>query len=333
MTSSQIKGLKRDDSIAKFNEALQALEIADSIISKQADTILATTNELVYACANNRKSTKLDSNSGENRTTYADTVKNPQTYPIIVKNGKDDLNFNASDTKKKICGALSNVHVNSTRVTRNGDLIVSLPNSESSQKATDNLNAIFKDVIIEPARKILPKLTVMGLPADYNTDNLKNNVGEKDSTLRDMITNGTFEIIKCWEIKDDSEEVKCKKIAIKVSPDIRNYIVSRNNGYLYIDLLRCKVFDRLVVTQCYHCYEYHHIAKNCPKKAKSPTCGRCAANHETKNCRSRSENCSNCMKTRPNEVNNHCAYSFKCPYHEREKALLQQKTEYIGEKN
>ena len=334
MTAVQVRSLKKDDAVVKLNEALEALELAETIMMKQSDTILATTNELVQACADNRKTRAVFQSEEDGEKTYAATVKTSKSYPIILKNDKNGLNFKCNETRKQISKALCNVNVNSTRVTRQGDLIVNLPNPESSEVATNNLKEVFKSkVCIEPAKKLLPKLTVVGLPFDYDPDNLATDAGDKDSTLKGIIARSTFEVLKTWEMKNDSGEIISKKVALKVSPEVRNYIIMKKEGYLFIDLIRCKVYDRLIVTQCYHCYDYHHIKENCPHKTKKPTCGKCAEAHATVNCRSKSEKCVNCTRARPNEPNNHCAFAYKCPTYEHEKKILQQKTDYDGEKN
>ena len=92
-------------------------------------------------------------------------------------------------------------------------------------------------------------------------------------------------------------------------------------------------YDRLMLFMCYHYYEYHHVANNCPNKSENPVCGHCALGHETKNCKSLAEKCLNCPRSRPNEPRNHSAFSCKCPCYITERDLLRQKTEYNDEKN
>ena len=143
---------------------------------------------------------------------------------------------------------------------------------------------------------------------------------------------GLLEILSCYSIKNDSGRVTSKKLALKVSPSIRNYLIKRNNGYVYLNLSRFKVFDRLNVPQCYHCYEYNHFAKNCPTRANAPTCGRCALSHETRSCQSNFEKCVNCAK-KAGKPHNHCSFSYKCPDYEKERNYLMSRIDYDDTKN
>ena len=334
LTSLQIKALKKDDALEKLKQALEALEYAQVTINRQSDTILSTTNELVQLSAFSRKLMENKSEEKEPESTYAAALKKPN-HPIILKAIGDGPDFKDRDIKKKISGALSQVNVNSTKITRNGDFIVNLPDVECIEKTTEILKGVFNDTVnIEPARKLLPKLTVIGLPSDYDSNNFKSDVCKKDDELAELIENGQFEVIKTWDMKDGrTGKVMSKKLAVKVTPDIRNFIMENNEGYIYSDLSRCKVYDRLMVTQCYHCYGFYHIAENCPDKSRNPTCGRCADKHKTENCRSPAEKCINCQNHRPNEPRNHCAFSHLCPAYEREKQILHKKTDYSGRKN
>nr|CAI5825122.1 unnamed protein product [Callosobruchus analis] len=67
------------------------------------------------------------------------------------------------------------------------------------------------------------------------------------------------------------------------------------NGNLFVALDSCNVFDALVVYRCFTCNEYDHSSR----KRKIPVvCPLCAENHELKQCRSKSQKCSNCTKLR-----------------------------------
>ena len=178
-------------------------------------------------------------------------------------------------------------------------------------------------------RKIPPKLTIVGLPASFDQATFVNDIGEKDDILKEMLNNeNSLEIISCSDFKNETGQVESKKLAVKVSPEIRNHLVIRNQGYIYVNLARYRVYDRLIVTQCFHCYEYNHVSKYCPKKTKPATCGRCAKAHDTRTCKSTTEKCVNCSRLDPNKQSNHCAFSYKCPLYESERHNLVRRTDY-----
>ena len=209
-------------------------------------------------------------------------------------------------------------------------MIINLPNETSFSKASENLKHVLDAKIeVSQMKKLAPKLTFVGLPKDIKPDELKNKLCEKDELLKDVLEKGdSFEIIGSWDIKDNDDNVSSKKVAAKVSPAVRQHFMERNQGYAYINLCRFRVFDRLNVSQCFHCYGYNHHAKDCPSKTKSPVCGRCSKPHSTKDCKSNHEKCINCLKRTPNKPNNHCAFSYKCPVYEIERNLLMSRTDY-----
>ena len=65
--------------------------------------------------------------------------------------------FDATEMKHKVANALRSANVNSTRVTRQSNLIVNLPDSKNKEKATENLENIFENQVdIGNLQKIPP---------------------------------------------------------------------------------------------------------------------------------------------------------------------------------
>lgn len=329
----KLKKLNKDELVNKLCSALNILKQAEVTICMQADSISATNAELVKQCSLNRECSSDTTAIGTSSRTFSSVVKQTTT-PIVLTCNKDQPKFDTTEMKHKVKNALRNVNVNSTRVTRQGNLIVSLPDSDNKEKATENLKNIFQnEVDIGNLQKIPPKLTIVGLPTEVTQETLIADICAKDSKICDMIEKGSkIEILGCWEINNERGDVSSKKVAVKVSPNIRNYIMEMNKGYLYVNLSRCRVYDRLMATQCYHCYGYNHFANNCPNKVKAATCGRCAAPHQTKNCQSQEEKCINCVRLN-DSPSNHCAYSYKCPVYAHEREVLMKKTDYSEAKN
>ena len=131
-------------------------------------------------------------------------------------------------------------------------------------------------------------------PINYVTNNC---ISEKDDNLKEMIGDGEkCEIVKSWNVKNRNDSSNFKKtVVLKCSPKIRTYIMDKNEGYVYFNCVRCKVFDHFFVSQCYHCQSFNHFANSCPDKDKPPTCVRCSESHQNKDCQ-KTEKCSNCLK-------------------------------------
>ena len=309
-----------------FN-ALKALEIAEQVIARQSDSIISTNAALVKQCLrSDTVNTHVNHKPSNDGKLYSDMAK---TQTIILKPNTEDIKLDSGNTREKIEVALKDVSVRSARITKDGNMVVNLPDNSSKTKASEKLAQILKDsVSLENPKKILPKITIIGLPCDLDKETLARDITEKDENLKTMIEGGTFDIIGCWDIKDRSGEVISKKIALKVSPDIRKYLIENNRGYIYINLARYRVYDRFVVPQCFHCYGFNHFATHCPKKDEPASCGKCSKSHSTRDCTATVERCINCIKNSPNKNNKHCAFSYKCPEYEKEKSFLINRTEF-----
>jgi len=63
------------------------------------------------------------------------------------------------------------------------------------------------------------------------------------------------------------------------------------------------------IKQCFKCQAYEHKASACTKKAR---CGKCAQEHETRECQSETTSCANCKGP-------HCAWFHECPMRQQKK--------------
>jgi hypothetical protein len=63
------------------------------------------------------------------------------------------------------------------------------------------------------------------------------------------------------------------------------------------------------IKQCFKCQAYGHKASVCTRKAR---CGKCAQEHETKDCQSEMVSCANCKDS-------HCAWSHECPVRQQKR--------------
>ena len=317
-----------------FAAAIIALHKAEETICKQAGSLLATNGELLKQCELTRKSFSDNNGNSLNATknpnadsgeSYSNIVKS-----LVVKPKSQSMKFDSQIVQDKVEEALRQVSVSSTRLTKQENLMLNLPNASSRDLAADKLKSVFtEDVEFDDLRRIPPKLTIVGLPSTFDPENLTKELCEKDENLKNMIENGEdIQLLHNWDMKNSEGVITSKKIAVKVSPNIRHHLIIRNQGYIYVKLARYRVYDRVIVTQCYHCYAYGHIAKNCPDKLKDPTCGKCAKSHDTRNCRSTTEKCRNCSKSTTKIAFDHCAFSYKCLIHETERKYLISRTDY-----
>ena len=332
--------IQKKDVLPKLISALKCLEAASVLISKQNDTIMATTNELIEqgkltrATLSQPQNAELpvSSDTAENKVprTFADTVKT--SHVIVVKPTGDAAQINSEDLKKKAETALQGIKVSNARINDRGSLVVEVPSSAEHCTATENLKSAFSNnFTIEAPKKILPKLTVTNVPNDYTVDNFISSVCERDTNLDEMVKSGEeMSVIKMWS---NNGEVRSKKFVLKCSPTIREYIMNKNGGYVYLNLSRSKVYDRFAVIQCYHCQSFNHIASKCADKDKSPVCCKCSGPHKIIECNSTHERCNNCAKSKLRGSHSHRSNSTDCPIYAREREFLIKRTDYSLKKN
>ena len=65
---------------------------------------------------------------------------------------------------------------------------------------------------------------------------------------------------------------------------------------LFIDFSRCRVIDRIHVTQCYKCQKFGHVKNSCT--SQNNICRYCSGNHQSNSCQVKGTfaeyKCTNC---------------------------------------
>ena len=312
--------------------ALKALRIAEELIFVQSDTITRTNNELLEQCK--RARSDQAQNSGQTQiNSFSAAIK---TAPKIVMKkapGTESLSIDQIDSKMK--SALKNVQVNKTHVKNADTLFIEVSDEQNLSAAIGQLQSEFSDFNVEESKKVAPKLTVMNVPLDISETDFIAEIRAKDSFLTRCLDEGEdeFQVIKSWNMKNRAGNPSSRKMAVKCSPRVRNHIVERSGGYVYLNLLRCKVYDRFYVPQCYHCQKYNHFSRACPDKEKAPTCAKCAGTHDTKGCNNNNvRKCVNCIRAKESKKD-HFSFALECPSLEKAQRLLKSNTNYNESKN
>lgn len=329
------KNTLKKDVTEKLIYALKTLKSANDVILKQADSLALASDELVKQCELSRGISKSSSTSTASVTSeggrpkkFSDVIKSP---PVIVVKPKDDaVNMNGVEMKKKAEVALNAVNVRTARVTGQGSLIVQVASTSDHKTATDKLVSEFStDFTVEAPKKIMPKLTIKNVPITYNEERFLQALCQKDEKLMHLVSNeGGLEVVKIFENKNGVGEVVSKNVIVKCTPEVRKHIMEYNSGYVYLNLSRCRVYDRFFVTRCYHCLAFNHLARNCPDASKPPSCGKCSEAHKTTDCQSTTVKCANCVRYRSGQPNDHSIFSNDCPALIREKSFLKERTNY-----
>ena len=325
------KRKSKGDVVDHLIDALKTLDNAYGLINVQSDTILRSTNELLKQCEATRSACVADLKKPSTVLSYASMAKSDHT--IILKRVGGSETTSKPDIKSKMTTALKDVRVNNAHFHDNGTMIVKVPDQQCYNAAVEKLSNEFSNFTIEAVKKITPKLTVTNIPLHVTDDSFVSEICDKDPLIKSYIDDSDeLTVINSWNIKNRSDKIVARKIAIKCSPRIRNYIMKRCDGYVYINLVRCKTYDRFFVPQCYHCQRYNHFSKDCPNKDNNPVCGKCSRQHDTRNCQSNELKCINCVRYSENDAS-HAAFSSVCPSLDKARKLLMARTNYDESKN
>ena len=322
------------DMHTKLNERLNALETKIASLPTAGPS---TSQSFADILKDTLKSTKKESESGKVDMTinaYGEekTVRDSQVLIVKPKLGKvtdTQKRTHASDSLGKV---LKSIPVESVNERKDGSIIVKFPTAGVKSEANDLMNECFDDnedyVVVQP-KKMLPKMTVTGIPSSFPDNEIIDSILNKNKDISKLVEQGLS--LELLFTKAKSENDRFKVAVLKMAPEIRSLI--GRSGYIFIGLSRCKAYDRLWVTQCYHCQGYGHLSKECPKKHEDPCCAFCAGSHGSKSCDNKDHpKCANCSG-KPSKSCNHYAFSRDCPFMVQQRNKVIENTNFKSSKN
>ena len=206
----------------------------------------------------------------------------------------------------------------------------------------------------ESANKLLPKITLSGIPrliltnidqTDLSINDLRakekeavlTEILDKNPCIFDLVQKGhTFQIV--FLSKFDNVFSTDITVGIKVSPSIRAAILNDQSGYIFLAGKRVMFKDRFHIKQCYHCQLIGHISTDCPEKNNNPTCLYCMNSHRSSTCTFKQTAdkhcCAKCHASKnPDDVANymnHNSASLDCPVAVRECSRLANITDFTS---
>lgn len=273
----------------------------------------------IYPSSSHSRQPIIQWNSEKNNWGVSETDGNeskestPDHQIIVVKPKKNSTENKNPIDSKQIETALQSIPVSKCKKTNSGALLVQLPSKrpkENASRANDNClgpNSYFE--VSEP-RKLLPKMTLVGIQEDMEDGEIIPSILEKNPQIRALTTSGLDMTLLFTKNKHNSRH---EIAVVKMPPETRQCIVK--NILIYIGLSRCRAYDRFWVTQCHHCQGFGHTIDRCTKRNENPKCSFCAGDHKNENCTNKSSpkwiNCQN--STTLNKSTTHYASSQECP--------------------
>ncbi|CAB0009996.1 unnamed protein product [Nesidiocoris tenuis] len=259
------------------------------------------------------------------RVTFADVTKTkPQAktakfVTTIYPKAQEESLKTAEDTRELIKATIRNplemgIKVKNMRRVPGKGVQIEVDSEESVAKLKSKLN--LEAIEIRDVGKRLPKVMAYAAPKDLTVDQIKEAL--KQSGLDD----GPIARTRIIFASNKGQEAN---ICLEVDPEVRKKLIAE--GRLYIGWNCIRVKDFVVVTRCFKCQRFGHIARHC-QDAKD-TCSICAQEgHKNGECpnKEQSRKCANCIRSKLGS--NHDVRSERCPLHERAMQMLLSNTDY-----
>ena len=254
--------------------------------------------------------------------------QNVQSTSVLVIDKFSDCN-DEKESIDKIEKVIDNENIdiqNSYRNKLGKTVIVCKSNKQRDSLKSKISSAIPTLPSIKSVDTMKKTIVVTGFNKNYTEDNIIDAIVRHNDFISDFLllkSNGDNRLkdesnISLVVVKPLKNNAALSQVVLRVSSDIRR-LLSRNGDKLRVGMIRCPVYDRFFVKRCYGCQHYGHFHAQCPTKNVF-ACGKCAGDHETKNCEASEHElkCVNCIRAGRNERCNHAVTSLKCPVYENE---------------
>lgn len=177
---------------------------------------------------------------------------------------------------------------------------------------TDRASAIaymkekFGDYVkFERPKEFIPMVKIVGLFArDADSSDLQKMIIESNPALQ--LSNDNFRITQIY----NNGIQKGSNAIAQLTLDKFKALMA--HGSLLVDTKNCKIYEQLELLHCGKCQKYGHVKKFC--KSEEFTCGNCASNHQTTECKDREKlKCINCVNLNNQSIKtNHYTSSPAC---------------------
>lgn len=264
------------------------------------------------------------------RCDYSNAVKKQKEEVIIVK--PIDVNQNSEKTKlnieEKVNPCDLGVGVTRVKFIRDGGVAI---------KYSKNENGSVEDVCSN-IKESLGQSYEVKIPVKRNPRIILFNIHQREledeenlierMVLQNSITTQANE----REIKIvHSFKNRKGMFNVIMQIDMKSYECIGSKEILHIGWRSYFFKESLNVKQCFNCWKFGHLAKDCKKE--TPTCQNCAGEHKEKDCKSTIICCANCKYAvevlKITNINcNHKAYDKNCEAYKKVVEQLQQRINY-----
>lgn len=228
----------------------------------------------------------------------APEIKKKTVHSLIVRpttNKETTGKTTKADINREIDPVLDDLKITGFKIVGNNCVRIESDSAEELKKiscAIKTKKYLSDNYKVEDAKKYEPTLIFRGVSEQITKDDFVRQITQHNSIT--VVTDAETEM-KVLFVKPNPKHKHLKNVVVRCSAEIRKQ-------FLALDYIKCafgRVFasDFTVVTQCFKCNAFGHIAKFCPREALR--CNHCGEDgHVFKDCPTKEDSskahCSNC---------------------------------------
>ena len=253
-----------------------------------------------------------------------ENVKAPPPKSVLVVKKVDDEALSQANQKVVQEAIMENdLSMIESYKNKAGDITVVCETEEVRNQLKDLVTSKNEDIMISTPREIRHAATIVGLPQEYDKEEVLEMLVKQNGYIRKFAMNNKIDdhirvhIVKPLKNNENRYQIFCDLSSV-LREGFHQY-----NDKLTLGLSSCKVYDRYNVKRCYNCQNFGHIAKDCPTK-ETPVCGKCSEEHNTIDCQTPNPRCINCVRNNCEDLH-HPTSSIQCPSLVKEREQLKKK--------
>ena len=275
--------------------------------------------------------TNMSSDSNRSTTSteysYAARTKTTKHAVIITPVNIQNASITDRDLRSKVKG--SDYNITRMKYANNGAVVINCSDANCSEtlasNAAQSLGVLYR--VTTPKLK-LPRIKIVSIKDKLSKEEIHDCLIKQNAVINENVE------LKVLHVDTITNSSGPQKFTAYIEVNGSCFKDIMDIGYLNVGWDRCRVFEDLKVMRCFQCCGFNHKIENCPKN--NPTCAKCAEDHSTKDCKSESFKCANCVYAvdvlkREGIDLSHAAWDRLCPSYVRAVKVASSKIKYDGE--
>lgn len=188
-----------------------------------------------------------------------------------------------------------------------GAIVIECRDQKQKEMIVEKMKAV-ESVEVREGRKIKPKIKITGIEKGWSEREVMEDIINENVEVKEMVKGQKPEeilrVIRKFTCRNPAKE----NWIMEARPDVCRKLIEKKRVNVGMMSVYVEAFEDIL--QCFKCYRFGHIQRNCTNEI---TCGKCGEKHDTRECRKENERCVNCIRAKRSENVNHEASDRNCP--------------------